>query len=183
MIYLQSDRHAKRKCGGDRRPTPLPMQTRFGHYPAGEFIGVLAAPFPDMTDSAAIEAAAMFASPVAVSSAEPPSTSGDPSGGHVTLAQFTGRSPSAAQTPKATNRRDGAESKALVWLRCAYDFAHLNTGLGLGLTGCAAGSAMSGPAAPVSAPVCYGIVGGLLGPPTAVADYALISKCVQESEH
>ncbi len=38
--------------GGASRPTPLPMQIRFGHYPAGEFIGVLAALFPDMEDSA-----------------------------------------------------------------------------------------------------------------------------------
>ncbi len=65
------------------------MDYRFGHYPAGEFIGVLAALLPDMTDSAAVEAAAMFAPPPAAASAAPPSTSGDPSGGHVTLTGWT----------------------------------------------------------------------------------------------
>ncbi len=159
------------------------MLYRFFHYVAAEFLGLLACLAPNMLDSAAVEAATPFSSPLAAISDNPPSTSGNPYGGNLTMAQFIPKPSVAPQAPKTPNPRAEAESKALVWLRCAYDFAHLNTGLGLGLTGCAAGSAMSGPAAPVSAPVCYGIVGGLLGPPTAVADYALVSKCVQESEH
>ncbi len=75
--------------GGGQSVAIPPMYYRFDHYPAGPFIGAYPALFPNQTDSAATEAGTMFASPGAVSSSAPPSTSGNPSGGHVTLAQFS----------------------------------------------------------------------------------------------
>lgn len=62
---------------------------RVAHYPAGQFIGVVPALVPVMKDSAAVEAATIVAPPLGAVSAEPPSTSGDPYGGHVTLTDWS----------------------------------------------------------------------------------------------
>ncbi len=56
------------------------MQTRFGHYPPGPFIGVLLSLLPDMEDSAAVEAAAATTPPTVAG--------GNPNGGYVMQAQF-----------------------------------------------------------------------------------------------
>ncbi|MBE3603314.1 hypothetical protein IMX07_06720 [bacterium] len=71
--------------GGGSRPTLPPMLYRFFHYVAAKFLGLLPCLAPNMYDSAAVEAAAMFSLPVAVSSSAPPSMSGNPHGGHIAL--------------------------------------------------------------------------------------------------
>jgi hypothetical protein len=76
--------------GGGSRPTLPPMLYRFFHYVAAKFLGLLPCFAPNMYDSAAVEAAAMFAPPLAAISDNPPSMSGDPYGGHKTQAQFWG---------------------------------------------------------------------------------------------
>ncbi len=76
--------------GGGSRPTPPPMDYRFFHYPSGPFLGVPYAIMPNMLDSAAVEAATPFSSPLAAISDNPPSTSGNPYGGHLSKAQFPG---------------------------------------------------------------------------------------------
>jgi hypothetical protein len=50
--------------GGGSRPTPPPMLYRFFHYVAAEFLGLLACLAPNMLDSAAVEAATPFSSPL-----------------------------------------------------------------------------------------------------------------------
>jgi hypothetical protein len=86
--------------GGESRPTPPPMLYRFFHYVAAEFLGLLPCLAPNMYDSAAVEAAAIFAPPFAALSANPPSTSGNPYGGPVSMAQYVASSPSAAPNPQ-----------------------------------------------------------------------------------
>jgi len=75
---------AAKTAGGAGRPL-RPMLYRFFHYVAAEFLGLLPCLAPNMYDSAAVEAAAMFSLPVAVSSSAPPSMSGNPYGGHIAL--------------------------------------------------------------------------------------------------
>ncbi|MBE3604018.1 hypothetical protein IMX07_10330 [bacterium] len=72
--------------GGGSRPTLPPMLYRFFHYVAAKFLGLLPCLAPNMYDSAAVEAAAIFAPPFAAISDNPPSTSGNPYGGHLTKA-------------------------------------------------------------------------------------------------
>ena len=97
-----------RALGGGSRPTLPPMLYRFFHYVAAEFLGLLPCLAPNMYDSAAVEAAALFAPPVAVASAEPPSLSGNPYGGQVSMAQFI---PKATAANQASNNHN-AQQKA-----------------------------------------------------------------------
>jgi hypothetical protein len=84
------------------------MLYRFFHYVAAEFLGLLACLAPNMLDSAAVEAATPFSSPLADISNNPPSTSGDPSGGHLTMAQFIPKTATANQSSK----NNSAQQKA-----------------------------------------------------------------------
>ncbi len=75
--------------GGGSRPTPPPMDYRFFHYPSGPLLGVLPCLAPNMYDSAAVEAAAIFAPPFAALSDNPPSLTGNPYGDHIERVQYS----------------------------------------------------------------------------------------------
>ena len=63
---------------------------------------------------------------------------------------------------------------------CLFDFAHINSGLGVGVTGCAAASAAAGPGAPVGFAGCLGVVGATIGPPTMILNYLLGRQCLED---
>jgi len=79
-----------------------------------------------------------------------------------------------------TTGKSCAGSEAAVVLGCLFDFAHINSGLGLGLAGCAAASSASGPGAPVGFAGCLGAVGATVGPPTVLLNYLLGRQCLKE---
>ncbi len=144
-----------RARGGGSRPTPPPMDYRFFHYPSGPLLGVLAGLAPNMYDSAAVEAAAIFAPPVAALSANPPSTSGNPYGGHLTKA-------AEYRKPPPPEYRNGTPKEpfgpcAGMWLSLS-----LPASVGCGMLGlaCAGGTL---PACPLSAASCLAVITGVLG--------------------
>jgi hypothetical protein len=94
--------------GGGSRPTPPPWYYRFFHYVAAKLLGLLPCLAPNMYDSAAVEAAAIFASPFAAISDNPPSMTGNPYGGHVTMAQFIPKTATDNQSSKNSSARQKA---------------------------------------------------------------------------
>jgi hypothetical protein len=141
--------------GGGSRPTLPPMLYRFFHYVAAKFLGLLPCLAPNMYDSAAVEAAAMFSSPVAVPSSAPLSMSGDPYGGRLTEA-------AEYRKPPPPEYRNGTPKLpfgpcAGMWLSLT---APASVGCGIWGLACAGGTL---PACPLSAGACLAVVTEVLG--------------------
>jgi len=153
--YLgRDDGHLAVGSGGSR-PTPPPMLYRFFHYVAAEFLGLLPCLVPNMYDSAAVEAAAIFASLLAAISDNPPSMSGNPYGGHLTKA-------AEYRKPPPPEYRNGTPKEPF-W-PCAGMWAAftLPTAVGCGVYSFSCGSGVV-PACGLALGACLGEGAGFIG--------------------